>query len=60
METKLNHKCCGNCLSYLTDEDENGKVTDFFLKVCIMGEHIDENNGNFTRNQGGIYMMDDS
>lgn len=22
-------KCCGNCISYLTDEDENGKVTDF-------------------------------
>ncbi len=22
-------KCCGNCISYLTDEDDNGKVTDF-------------------------------
>lgn len=25
-----------------------------------MGEHIDENSGNFTRNQGEIYMMGDS
>jgi len=22
-------KYCGNCISYLTDEDDNGKVTDF-------------------------------
>lgn len=22
-------KTCGNCISYLTDEDDNGKVTDF-------------------------------
>lgn len=25
-----------------------------------MSEHIDENSGNFKRNQGEIYMMDDS
>ena len=29
METTLNHKCCGNCACYLTDEDDDGKVTDF-------------------------------
>ena len=22
--------CCGNCISYLTDEDDNGELTEFY------------------------------